>query len=197
MNASADVLSALESRGPRPAFTCFSADGRTELSGHVLANWLIKNVNLLRDELLVEAGAHLVVQLPAHWKRTVMVLSGYLAGLEVTVHEPGENVEADPDIVATDTPGSALAERADDVLALEPVSLALTFSGELGPMDLDWLQSVRSHPDTLTAPLGPWSGPAPAAAAAREDQVLTQIDTRELPLALATWLRGEPVTARA
>lgn len=197
MSALAGLLPALEARGPRPALTCFSADGRTELSGHVLANWVIKNVNLLRNELLVEPGAHLVVQLPAHWKRTVMILSGYLAGLEVSVLEPGDSIDSDPDIVATNTPGSALAARAPDVLAVEPVSLALRFSGDLGPMDLDWLQSVRSHPDALTAPLGPWSGPGPAGAGASEGSELTQIDTRELPLALAMWLNEEPVTARA
>ncbi|MDO5661984.1 MAG: hypothetical protein Q4G40_04745, partial [Brachybacterium sp.] len=59
----------------------------------------------------------------------------------------------------TDAPTSSRADEAEEVLALEAVSLALRFDGDLPPLVRDWAVEVRGASDQLQVPLGAWSGP--------------------------------------
>lgn len=188
------LIPALDSRGPQPAIVSYGPDGRTELSGRVLANWLIKNVNFLRDELMLEPEALMVIDMPPHWKRTVFTLSGWLIGAHVHVCGPGAQYEGEtPDVLVTDNPGSDLATTADDVVVLEAVSLALSYSGELGAMDIDWVQAVRSHSDALTSPIETVSGPSSAEAPTMDRIALESPDTSDASSAIGAWLAGTAV----
>lgn len=67
---------------------------RTELSGTTYANWVSKTANLLTDELGLDAGDTVLVDLPAHWLVPVFLGAAWSAGLTVTV-----DPEVDHDVV--------------------------------------------------------------------------------------------------
>jgi hypothetical protein len=155
-----DLLSSLEALGPRPALVWYGEESRIELSGHVLANWVIKAVGHLDAEVMLERGDLVLLDLPAHWKRLVLALAAWGLGARAVLEEGADD---EVRVLATDRPASAArAEDADEVLALDARSLSLRFDGDLPPLVHDWAQEVRSHPDHLAVPLGAWAGPAPS-----------------------------------
>lgn len=171
------LIRALESTGPRPALAWHGHDGRVELSGHVLANWIIKAGNHLRDEVMLEPGGVVALAMPPHWKRLVIALAAWSIGAEVRMlgagsaglgadgaEEPalGTDIdqEVEPAVLVTDDPAGS--PEAEETLAVDPVSLAMRFSGELPPMVHDWVVEVRGHADEPTDALDLWSGPEPA-----------------------------------
>ena len=86
---SATVLRALDAElardGARPLVTFYDgATGeRIELSVRTFDNWVCKVANLLGDELMLEAGGAIAVDLPAHWQSAVVVAGAWAAGLRV------------------------------------------------------------------------------------------------------------------
>ena len=171
------LLAALEALGPTPALAWYGEASRIELSGHVLANWVIKAIGHLHDEVALEHGDTVVLDLAPHWKRLVLALATWSLGGEVVLlprtragdpsaddaaTAPPGDVE-DPRVVVTDRPDSALADTADEVLAVQGVSLAPRYVGELPPLARDWLVEVRGSSDRLGVALPAWSGPAPDA----------------------------------
>lgn len=188
------LLAALEELGPRPVLAWYGEASRIELSGHVLANWVIKAIGHLHDEVALEEGDAVVLDLPPHWKRLVLALAAWSLGAEVTVlPRPAEGAaEADvastlaareealaqiedPRVVVTDLPGSDLADSADEVLAVQPVSLAPRFDGDLPPLVRDWVVEVRGSSDRLGVALTDWSGPASADGAEAEASATTRL----------------------
>ncbi|ASK64932.1 hypothetical protein CFK39_02760 [Brachybacterium avium] len=170
------LLRALEQTGARPALAWYGEAARIELSGHVLANWVIKSIGHLHDEIDLAPGDEVVLDLPPHWKRLVLALASWALGAEVTVleREAGAPEEAaagarEPRVMITDRPDSPLADAADEVLALDAISLAPRFSAELPPLAHDWLSEVRGSSDQLGVALPAWSGPAAEAGAAAGD----------------------------
>jgi uncharacterized protein (TIGR03089 family) len=53
---------------------------RIELSARVLANWVAKAANLLRDELDVEVGSVVRLDLPPHWRTLYWALATWSVG---------------------------------------------------------------------------------------------------------------------
>lgn len=175
------LLAALAERGPRPALVRYETEGRIEMSGRVLADWVIKAVNHLDQEIGLAPQDTLVLELPEHGRRTVLALAGWALGADVHLidvpHVPatavsaaapgpapsGGTLRADIRVLATTDPASPLASPAEEVLALDAHALSLRFSGQLGPLVRDWVQETRGAGDRLEVPLGPWSGPEPAA----------------------------------
>ncbi|WP_193105290.1 TIGR03089 family protein [Brachybacterium sp. FME24] len=166
------LLTALARSGPNPALAWYGEAARIELSGHVLANWVIKTIGHLHDEIALEPGDAVVLDLPPHWKRLVLALAAWSLGAHVTLlgenedetggRETGTTVPTAPRLVATDRPDSALARSADEVLAVQPVSLAPRFDGQLPALVHDWVAEVRASPDQLGVVLPAWGGPAPS-----------------------------------
>ena len=139
------LLGALERGGPHPALAWYGEAARIELSGHVLANWVIKSIGHLHDEIALEPGETVVLDLAPHWKRLVLALAAWSLGAEVTVLErPLAAAAAEsPRVLVTDRPDSPLAGSADEVLALQSVSLALRYDGALPALAHDWVSEVR------------------------------------------------------
>ena len=171
---STQLLTALERSGPRPALAWYGEAARIELSGHVLANWVIKSIGHLHDDLALEPEETVVLDLPVHWKRLALALAAWSLGADVTILDRDRDGKQDPEhadavpaprVVATDRPDSPLAADADEVLALEAVSLAPRFDGTLPALAHDWVAEVRASPDQLGVDLPAWSGPSPAVAA--------------------------------
>lgn len=75
--------------GDRPAVTMVDpATGeRTELGCATLSNWADKTANLLVDELEVDAGDEVGVDLGSHWTTLVVLLGAWRAGIVVRLGE--------------------------------------------------------------------------------------------------------------
>ena len=96
------VLARLLAADPgRPLVTFYDdATGeRTELSRATYATWVAKTAALLAEELDLEAGDRVVVDLPPHWLTTVVLGAAWTVGLEVAFD--GEEQDGTPEAVVT------------------------------------------------------------------------------------------------
>jgi uncharacterized protein (TIGR03089 family) len=149
------VLSRLLAADPgRPLVTFYDDETgeRTELSVTTWATWVAKVSSLLAEELDVEHGSRLRVDLPAHWLGTVALGAAWACGIEVVW-------EGEPDVVVA---GPGTLERwAPEagrlpVLATALHPLALPFPDGVATGVHDLGVEVWSQPDAYVA----WPGPA-------------------------------------
>src|SRR5687767_13939809 len=73
----------LRSEPGRPLVTFYDDEGgeRVELWLATYANWVAKSSSLLVEELGLERGGRLVVDLPAHWLTPVFLGAAWTVGL--------------------------------------------------------------------------------------------------------------------
>lgn len=144
------LLAALAASDPgRPRLTWYDdAPGptrgeRIELSARVLGTWVAKAANLLVDELDVEPGDRVALDLPVHWRAAYWMLAAWSAGAEVVVGEPaGARV-----LVTADPAG---AEPGPTVVAVTLPALARAWSGApLAPGVVDEAATVTGQPDVF------------------------------------------------
>lgn len=153
MTTFAAVLDRLLRAEPgRPLVTYYDhgTGERTELSVTTYANWVAKTASLLVDELDLEAGDSIRVDLPPHWLGPVVLGAAWTAGLVVTWGDEPDAVFCGPGELAR------WASRAAGVpvvaTALHP--LGLRFAEPLPPGVHDLGAEVWSQPDAF-APLDP------------------------------------------
>ncbi len=146
----------MRTRSAAPLITYYGADGsRVELSGATASNAIHKAVNLFCDELLLDPGDTVWLDLPCHWQAPVLALAAWASGLVVAVgpHPP-------PDAAAT----LATGEQSDRALGIalavprHPFGMPL---GEAVPHGWeDYAAMARIQPDAamLRWPSGsdPW-----------------------------------------
>ncbi len=149
------VLSGLLARDAgRPLVTFYDdATGeRTELSVTTYANWVAKVASLLVDELEIEHGSRLRVDLPVHWLAPVVMGAAWAGGLEVVWDGAADGVVTGPDGVGR------WAEEASrvPVVASALLPLAVRFSEPLPGGVHDLGVEVWSQPDAYVA----WPAPA-------------------------------------
>ncbi|GGO84679.1 acyl-CoA synthetase [Nocardioides phosphati] len=161
----------------RPLVTFYDdATGeRVELSGTTYANWVAKTSSLLVEELDIERGSTVLVDLPIHWLTPVVMGAVWNVGAEVT------NERTDADLVVCGPDPSRLrtyAEGTAPVLASALLPMGVRFKEPLPEGVHDFGVEVWSQPDAfvpwdpaqagdvlhegrtwaeLAAP-GPWSG---------------------------------------
>jgi len=148
------VLSRLLADDPgRPLVTFYDdATGeRTELSVATWATWVSKVSSLLAEELDVEHGSRLLVDLPAHWLGTVVLGAAWACGIEVVW-------EGEPDAIVTGPHGvSRWAPEAARLpvlaTALHPLARPFRDGVPAGVHDLG--VDVWSQPDAYAAYPGP------------------------------------------
>jgi uncharacterized protein (TIGR03089 family) len=80
------VVHRLRADPGQPLVTAYDdANGeRTELSATTYVNWVSKTANLLTDELGLDAGEAVLLDLPPHWLVPVFLGAAWSAGLAVT-----------------------------------------------------------------------------------------------------------------
>lgn len=151
MSRLADLPATLASSDPtRPRLTWYDdADGptrgeRIELSGRVIANWVAKAANLLVDELDVERGDVVVLDLPAHWRALYWALAVWRVGAVVSP-EP----DARAAVVVTDRPQETPIAPGARVVAVSLPALARGWAGR--PLDgaVDEAADLLSQPDVF------------------------------------------------
>lgn len=119
MNATADaatpaqlLAAVVASDAARPRLTWYDdVDGptrgeRIELSGRVLQTWVAKAANLLVDDLGVERGDAVALQLPVHWRAAYWSFAAWRIGAVVVSHGPADVLVTDhatPQAVAAHT----------------------------------------------------------------------------------------------
>ncbi len=106
---------------------------RTELSVTTYANWVSKTANLFTDELGLDAGDTVLLDLPAHWLVPVFLGAAWSAGLAVTDTPQVSHAVAvcGPDTVA-DHP------EAEHVVACSLLPFAVRFPDPLPEGVLDY-----------------------------------------------------------
>jgi len=95
------LLAALQASDPgRPRLTWYGPGGeRVELSARVLDNWVAKTANLLVEELDLQAGGRVLLDLPPHWRTAVWALAAWAAGAELVARDA-----VDADVVVSADP---------------------------------------------------------------------------------------------
>lgn len=150
----AGLLRGLAADPGRPRLTWYGEAGeRTELSGHVLDNWVTKTTNLLVQEFGAGPGTMVLLDLPVHWRTVVWAFAAWRCGACVAVTaDPPPGVAHD--VLVTHRPEEAehLAEGAGsaDVVAVALPALARRFEGTLPPGAVDAASAVMTYGDVLT-----------------------------------------------
>lgn len=150
----AEVLSARLRRDPGQPLVTFYDDAtgeRVELSVTTYANWVAKASSLLVDELGLERGDRLRVDLPPHWLGTVFLGAAWNAGLVVTDDDDPDVVVCGPDTLDRWAPGPATTT----VLACSLLPLGVRFAEALPAGVHDVGIEIWSQPDAFT----PWDPP--------------------------------------
>jgi len=162
---------ALAADPSRPLLTFYDdATGeRTELSVATFANWVAKTANLLRDDLDLQPGARVEVDLPLHWQTAVWLHACWALGLVVVLpasggdghpSQPGQ--PADLAVITHDRAESDAGEVVS--LGLGPMGLARPGNTPSYSGALDYDREVHGHGDRF-APTGSARGADPALAA--------------------------------
>jgi uncharacterized protein (TIGR03089 family) len=179
------LVGLLREDGARPLVTFYDdATGeRVELSVATFANWVNKTAGLAQDELDLEHGDLVLVDLPTHWLGVVWLGAAWTAGLCVTVDR---SLAKDADLVVCGPDGiEAYAELVDahPVMAISLRPLGARFAETLPTGLTDYGAVVLAQPDVFVAERPPT---ADDMAWRRDDGSLSQRDLLEM-------VRAEPV----
>jgi uncharacterized protein (TIGR03089 family) len=142
---------------PLITFEDHATGERTELSVTTYANWVAKTASLLVDELGLERGDRLRIDLPPHWLGPVFLGAAWTAGLVVSDTD-------DPEAVVTGPAGlERWAGRAEDlvVVACALLPMGVRFAEPVPPGVHDFGIEVWGQPDAFV-PWDPPSGADPA-----------------------------------
>ena len=149
-----DALSALlRTDAARPLVTFYDdATGeRIELSVTTYANWVAKTASLAVEELDLERGGLVLVDLPAHWLGAVWLGAAWSLGAVVTddaaLADEADLVVCGPDRVASYAEHAVRAP----VVALSLRPLGGRFTDELPTGVTDYGAVVLAQPDAFTA----------------------------------------------
>lgn len=151
MTTFAALLTDLTRHDPgRPLVTFYdtTTGERVELSVTTYANWVAKTASLFVDELDLERGDTVLVDLPTHWLGPVFLGAAWTAGL--TVRFPGDDDSLDAVVCGP----AALADRAGLAQRIPVVATALRplgvrFEEPLPPGVHDYGVEVWSQPDAF------------------------------------------------
>jgi uncharacterized protein (TIGR03089 family) len=138
---------------------------RIELSARVLANWVAKAANLLRDDLDAGPGTVVLLDLPPHWRTLYWAFAAWSVGacVEVPAHRspdagstPGDGGVADPDDVVSGadvvvTDAVDVAEAADEAVLVTLAGLARSAGVPVPPGVVDEARELATHGDVFDA----------------------------------------------
>jgi uncharacterized protein (TIGR03089 family) len=135
----------------QPLVTAYddSTGERTELSVTTYANWVSKTANLFTDELGLDAGETVLLDLPGHWLVPVFLGAAWSAALNVTT-DPATG----HDVVVCGPDSIAEHEGDDPVVACSLLPFAVRFPEPLPAGVLDYGVLWPGQSDVF-APLDP------------------------------------------
>jgi uncharacterized protein (TIGR03089 family) len=137
----------------QPLVTFYDDAGgeRTELSVKTFANWVSKTANLYADELMLDPGDAVRIDLPPHWLGPVFLAAAWACGLEVS---------DDADVAVVGPQGLDRRARTTVACALtpfatrfaEPLPDGVLDHGVLWPGQSDVFSPVEPTPLDVPAP---------------------------------------------
>jgi uncharacterized protein (TIGR03089 family) len=128
---------------------------RVELSVVTYANWVAKTAGLLQDELELERGGTVLLDLPTHWLAPVWLGAAWTLGLAVTADGAGA---AGADLVVCGPEGLERHATGDaPVVALSLLPMGARFASPLPEGVIDYGVVVWGQPDSFV-PLDPPTG---------------------------------------
>lgn len=137
----------------RPLVTFYDhASGeRIELSAATYANWVAKTAGLLQDDLDLEPGSRVLVDLPTHWLGAVWLGAAWSAGLCVTTQT--DRLDHADAVVCGPKSLEAYADAADrrPVVAVSLRPLGGRFVDPLPGGVIDYATVVLAQPDVFVA----------------------------------------------
>ncbi len=138
---------------------------RIELSARVLANWVAKAANLLRDDLDAGPGSVVLLDLPPHWRTLYWAFAAWSVGacVEVPAHRTSADAgdgpassaatTAGPDVVVTDA--VVVAAAAPEAVLVTLAALARSAAGAVPAGVVDEARELATHGDVFDG----WSEP--------------------------------------
>jgi uncharacterized protein (TIGR03089 family) len=149
-----DLLARRLAADPGQPFVTFYDDDsgeRTELSVKTYANWVSKTANLYAEELMLDPGDRLRVDLPPHWLGVVFLGAAWCCGLEIS--EDADVAVVGPDGLDTDAQTVlACALRPFATRFAEPLPGGVLDHGALWPGQSDVFSPVDPTELDLPAP---------------------------------------------
>ena len=158
------LASACQRDAARPSLTWYDNDTgeRAELSGATLLNWVNKTANFMIDELSVQPGVSISLQLPRHWLTAAWWLAALTVGAQPQIGQPRRdgldlpagNVDIavfGPDAVAhlARPIGNPPQVRVEHQVAVALTPMAIGIGGALPAGIIDFEVEVRSQPDAF------------------------------------------------
>ncbi|WP_028656571.1 TIGR03089 family protein [Nocardioides sp. J54] len=141
---------------PLVTFYDHATGERVELSVTTWANWVAKAGSLLVDELGLERGDRLGIDLPPHWLGTVFLGAAWSAGLVVVpAPEPGGTPDLAAVVCGPDTVAAWAGQPGTEVLACALLPLGVRFTDPLPDGVHDVGVEIWSQPDAFI----PWDPP--------------------------------------
>ncbi len=159
-----DLLARRLAADPGQPFVTFYDDEsgeRTELSVKTYANWVSKTANLFAEELMLDPGDAIRIDLPPHWLGVVFLGAAWTCGLQVTG-------DAEVVFVAPDRLDSAA--RTVIACALHPFATRFTEPLPTGVLDYGVLWPGQSD---VFSPVAPTQLEIPAP---DDRRVITDVD---------------------
>ena len=132
---------------------------RIELSARVLANWVAKAANLLRDDLDVGPGSVVVLDLPPHWRTLYWAFAAWSVGACVEVPDHRTTADGDqgapadaasastPDVVVTDA--ADVASAAPEAVLVTLAALARSAGMSVPAGVVDEARELATHGDVF------------------------------------------------
>jgi uncharacterized protein (TIGR03089 family) len=148
----ADLLSQRLGSSPGHPLVTFYDDStgeRVELSVATYANWVAKTASLLQDELGLEHGDRLVVDLPSHWLAPVWLGAAWSLGLVAA--PPAGPRQADAVVCGPGGVERYAGAAGVPVVALSLLPMATRFPTNLPEGVLDYGLVVWGQPDAFAA----------------------------------------------
>ncbi|MEV6607519.1 TIGR03089 family protein [Kutzneria sp. NPDC051319] len=177
MSVTERLFAPLLSMPAKPLVTHYddALGSRIELSRATVANWAAKTANWLRDELDVEVGSRVSVDLPAHWQTIGVLLGAWWCGAHIVGSSEGATVA----FVGPEGSAPGAAEVA--AVALDPLGRGLSSDGL--DVALDYLVESRIFGDDFIA-YDKVSGDAPAFHGSTVDELVAAAADRAAALGI-------------
>lgn len=149
MSLTQTLDSALQHTGAKPAITWYDQQGRLELSGAVLRNWIIKSTNMAVTELELQSDQVALLDLPLHWRTLIWTAAIWHTGAGVEFSAfPDDARPPAPEVIISAAPTQHTALPATTLLAAQSMgALDRAFPHELPPGALDATAQVRGFAD--------------------------------------------------
>jgi len=151
-----------------------STGERIELSALTFDNWVAKTANLLCDELLVDDGDLVRLDLPLHWQSLVWLHASWAAGAAVEIGVAASDSASTPAVTVT-TAARMNDAVGDEIVVLSMRPLGLPCLEPLPSGVFDYALAVPGHGDRFSHSPIPGDGLALSidGAARRHDEITT------------------------